>query len=361
MNVPDYISPIVAYRAWQWDFARSWTSTPPLKSLNGEWWFPGRPLSAKCGASVARRSPTVRNNHNAPQIGCMCGIYAAKSFDQLRWMGYDRRGICGEVNLWGTIVEHRFGWRAQFAYPKTLVLPFEIVPIGMNEVIERLKGLTAYGADILIDDGRENIVLWTKKSGYDSSGLDYLLTQQLAAVVSIAVLTTDGSGTLLQNGVPARHSAEIVFNALRLPLNETDSIIRQIQEPQAKVVVIDLIPDTIRLARHVIRAIREANNQLLVFARAARAEMDPMDAIAAMRSTPVAPDAYLARDGRFDVQAAYISLSVKSMKGCWKGGAFPPGGTGSPGGPPPPPAVPVYSPRGRFPRTPGPSAVAWAT
>ncbi|MGB9162665.1 MAG: hypothetical protein WCB72_24760, partial [Candidatus Sulfotelmatobacter sp.] len=163
-----------------------------------------------------------------------------------------------------------------------------------------------------------------------------------------------------KNGVPARHSAEIVFNALRLPLNETDSIIRQIQEPQAKVVVIDLIPDTIRLARHVIRAIREANNQLLVFARAARAEMDPMDAIAAMRSTPVAPDAYLARDGRFDVQDAYIRLSMKSMKGWWKGGAFPPGGTGSPGGPLPPPAVPVYSPPGRFPRTPGPSVVAWA-
>jgi hypothetical protein len=357
MNVPDYISPIVACRAWQWDFARSWTSTPPLKSLNGEWWFPGRPLSAKCGAPVARRSPTVRNNHNAPQIGCMCGIYAAKSFDQLRRMGYDRRGICGEVNLWGTIVEHEFGWRAQFAYPKTLVLPFAIVLSGMNEVFVRLKGLIAYGADILIDDGRRNVALWAKESGYDPAGLDLLRTRQLAAVARIAVLTTDGSGILLQNGVPAQHSAEIVFKDLRLPLKEADPIVRQIQEPQAKVVVIDLIPDTIRLARHVIRAIREANNQILVFARGARGEMDPMDAVASIRSAPAAPDGYLARDGRFDVQAAYIRLSMKRMKG---GGAFPPGGAGSPGGPPPPPAVPVYSPRGRFPRTPGPSAVAWA-
>ena len=55
-------------------------------------------------------------------------------------------------NLWGTVVEHTFGWRAQFAYPKTLVLPFEIVLIGINEAVTRLKGLTAYGADILIDD-----------------------------------------------------------------------------------------------------------------------------------------------------------------------------------------------------------------
>ncbi|MGA7946376.1 MAG: hypothetical protein ACLPH5_23435 [Candidatus Sulfotelmatobacter sp.] len=359
MNVPDYVSPIVAYRAWQWDFARSWTSTPPLKSLNGEWWFPGRPLSAKCGAPVARCSPTVRNNHNAPQIDCRCGIYAAKTFDQLRRMGYDRRGICGEVNLWGTIVEHKFGWRAQFAYPKTLVLPFEIVLIGMSEVIERLEGLTAYGADILVD-GRENIALWARESGYNSAGLDFLRTRQLAAVAPIAFLTTDGSGILLQNGVPARHSAEIVFKDLRLPLNETDPIVRQIQEPQAKVVVIDLIPDTIRLARHVIHAIRKANDQIFVFARVARGEMGPMNAAASMHFAPDAPDAYLARDGRFDVQDAYIRLSMKSMKGWWKGGAFPPGGTGSPGGPLPPPAVPVYSPPGRFPRTPGPSVVAWA-
>ena len=86
--------------------------------------------------------------------------------------------------------------------------------------------------------------------------------------------------------------------------------------------------------------------------------MDPMDAVASIRSAPAAPDGYLARDGRFDVQAAYIRLSMKRMKG--GGGAFPPGGAGSPGGPPPPQAVPVYSPRGRFPRTPGPNAMAFA-
>ena len=185
-----------------------------------------------------------------------------------------------------------------------------------------------------------------KESRYNSAGLDILRTRQLAAVVPIAVLTTNGSGILLQNGVPAQHSAEIVFKDLRLPLKEADPIVRQIQEPQAKVVIIDLIPDTIRFARYIIRAIREAKNQIFVFAIVARAEVGPINTIASIRPAPDAPNGYLARDGRFDVQAAYISLSVKSMKGCWKGGAFPPGGTGSPGGPPPPPAVPVYSPRG---------------
>jgi len=34
-----------------------------------------------------------------------------------------RGGIYGEVYLWGRVVEHPAGWRAQFAYPKTLKLP----------------------------------------------------------------------------------------------------------------------------------------------------------------------------------------------------------------------------------------------
>jgi hypothetical protein len=41
-------------------------------------------------------------------------------------MGYQRYGICGEVYLWGRLVEHELGWRAQFAYPKTLFLPLWI-------------------------------------------------------------------------------------------------------------------------------------------------------------------------------------------------------------------------------------------
>jgi hypothetical protein len=64
----------------------------------------------------------VHGRHEAPQATCTCGIYADKSFDHLRDQGYLRRGIGGEVYLWGKVIEHQSGWRAQFAYPKTLVL-----------------------------------------------------------------------------------------------------------------------------------------------------------------------------------------------------------------------------------------------
>lgn len=52
----------------------------------------------------------VHGRHEAPQATCTCGIYAAKSFDHLRDQGYLRRGIRGEVYLWGNVIEHQSGY-----------------------------------------------------------------------------------------------------------------------------------------------------------------------------------------------------------------------------------------------------------
>src|SRR5208283_2116363 len=117
MNIPDYISPIVGDRVGQWN-------ATGLKSLNGEPWLPGRPLAAGC--RVATRGTIVgcgeggHGAHESPHSACTCGVYAAKNRDHLRRVGYEGRGIHGEVYLWGTVVEHILGWRAQFAYPKSL-------------------------------------------------------------------------------------------------------------------------------------------------------------------------------------------------------------------------------------------------
>jgi hypothetical protein len=111
MTIPDYVSPIVAYRVWRWDAAG-------LRSLNGEPWPPGRPLAAGCRASV-RGTMVGRAAHDAresPRPACTCGVYAAKSLDHPRKIGYDRYGIRGEVSLWGPVVEHDLGWRAQYAW-----------------------------------------------------------------------------------------------------------------------------------------------------------------------------------------------------------------------------------------------------
>ena len=122
MKIPDYISPIVAHRVWKWD-------ATGLNSLNGEQWLPDRPVEARCRvAPAARHVRVVDRADKVPDRNCTCGIYAAKNIEHLRQLGYADRGICGEVYLWGTVVEHALGWRAQFAYPKNLVLPFTCYP-----------------------------------------------------------------------------------------------------------------------------------------------------------------------------------------------------------------------------------------
>jgi hypothetical protein len=122
--------------------------------------------------SRAQASP---NLHEPPHSDCTCGVYAAKNVEHLRQFGYENRGIHGEVYLWGRVVEHKLGWRAQFAYPKSLFLPPEAIPFSLSEIDARLKTLIAFGADIFIVGDHESISFWKNGSGYDAAGLDYLI------------------------------------------------------------------------------------------------------------------------------------------------------------------------------------------
>jgi len=160
MTAPDYISPIVGYRVWRWDAG--------LKSLNGIQWQPHQALTSVCRA---------QGSHEIPEARCTCGIYASKSLSHLRRLGYMENRVHGEVNLWGTVVEHQDGWRAQFAYPRNLVVPLAIVPLGMNRLDLWLTSLSAYGCDIFIDGEAGTVPLWRKDSGAAAAGID-LLTQR---------------------------------------------------------------------------------------------------------------------------------------------------------------------------------------
>jgi hypothetical protein len=162
VKIPDLISPIVGHRVWRWDAAG-------LRSLNGKRWSPRRPLAAICGAGNGHDA------HEQPHLDCSCGVYAAKSREHLRQLGYEGRGIRGEVHLWGTVVEHELGWRAQFAYPKTMFLPPHLIPSDTKEMEARLGALAAYDIDIFMLGGGRKIPLCWKGSGFDAAGLDYLI------------------------------------------------------------------------------------------------------------------------------------------------------------------------------------------
>lgn len=77
--------------------------------------------------------------------------------------------------MWGTVVEHERGWRAQLAYPKNLFLSLDALPFTLAEIWSRLQALTLYGSDIFVLDNDQIISLWGKRSGFDPSGLDYLI------------------------------------------------------------------------------------------------------------------------------------------------------------------------------------------
>ncbi len=172
MTVPDFISPVVGYRVWQWD-------ATGLRSLNGEKWFAHQPLSAVCRAdacgSIAGLSKATHNPTELPSFSCTCGIYAARTMEHLRQCGYRKLGVHGEVFLWGTVVEHDRGWRAQFAYPKTLFLAVDAIPFSLSEINVRLKTLAEFGTDIFLLHDRERVALWKHCSGFDDAGLNYLI------------------------------------------------------------------------------------------------------------------------------------------------------------------------------------------
>jgi hypothetical protein len=170
VKIPDYISPVVAYRVWRW-------KETGLQSLNGEPWLPGQHLEARCRvAPAARHLRVAETAKEVPDRNCTCGVYAAKNLEHLRQIGYANGGVCGEVYLWGTVVEHKLGWRAQFAYPKSLGLPLSLLPFTLAELNARLLALIAFGIDIFVLHNKESMRLWKHGQGYDSDGLDYIIS-----------------------------------------------------------------------------------------------------------------------------------------------------------------------------------------
>ena len=117
----------------------------------------------------------MHDAHEPPQTDCTCGVYAAKTIEHLHQCGYKKFGIHGEVYLWGTVVEHERGWRAQFAYPKSLVLQPDAIPSDTKEMEARLGALAAYDTDIFIVGCGQSIPLCRRGLGYDAAGLDYLI------------------------------------------------------------------------------------------------------------------------------------------------------------------------------------------
>lgn len=129
--VPDKIGYVTAYRLWEVDSYGYLCST-----TSGYRWPAGAPIVAQCLDNYAVHDQT-------PDFKCVCGIYALKSpYPECSSGDY----IGGTVALWGYVVEHEIGYRAEKAYPLSL---FTCGHTSMDSLGPIVKAGKIYGIPVL--------------------------------------------------------------------------------------------------------------------------------------------------------------------------------------------------------------------
>lgn len=149
---PDFIEPLEAWRVWKV------VRRDGLYSLGSvvqrTVWPAGEAFVAEClaGGRLPRLLRRRKARHDAPDVGCECGIYAA-GLDVVGQYAADApfsnvSRVLGLVALWGTVVECARGYRASHAYPRRIFVPAdagEAWRIGWDEVA---LGLCRYGVPV---------------------------------------------------------------------------------------------------------------------------------------------------------------------------------------------------------------------
>lgn len=108
--------PIIAYRTWM--ITRDSKSIRSLMDTSDYPWPHMKRYEAQCSELLS-----IRTQHSyklTPFENCSCGIYAFNSIESLINQRRQTGGIhviFGKVSLWGKVIPHKFGYRAEFAYP----------------------------------------------------------------------------------------------------------------------------------------------------------------------------------------------------------------------------------------------------
>lgn len=136
--------PILAWRSWRLRIDPETGGVEPrLEScVYGDPWPEREAFSAYCP------------EHEKPDPTCGCGIYAVTTREAaLDWAGWTQSAlphpiVLGRVQLWGRVLPHSAGYRAELAYPYELgVLVSENLGVADARRLERLLQAT-YLVDI---------------------------------------------------------------------------------------------------------------------------------------------------------------------------------------------------------------------
>jgi hypothetical protein len=140
MTAPLVVGPLYGYRWWRVEWQGK---DPVLRSLYFATPWPAQdPLRAACETKAGPLSTWVRRllgqepaTHPAPTWACRCGIYglarlelddAIETSPQICQHGLFGRSVqvFGTLLLWGRVVQHEQGYRAEYAQPlKLLAVP----------------------------------------------------------------------------------------------------------------------------------------------------------------------------------------------------------------------------------------------
>jgi hypothetical protein len=285
--------PVVGHRIWGWDGAG-------LISLNGEYWVPRQAIKAICKTS--NRAGTPVREHQAPQLYCFCGVYATKTKEPLHaFTGFHR--ISGEVYLWGTVVEHSSGWRAQFAYPKSLTLLPYSIPYGERESKVFLNAITGYGADLYLAEAGRYVEVWSKSSGFLKDGLDrvtILANQKICRRLRVAVFAENEERLkFLQDRIESARVTEVVHGQVGLPSDDADSIFQHLKRRGTEVVLVDLVSPSMEAAKRTFRVMRCARSNVALLPI-----IDPQDRNAVVAALSVSSHGFINRKNPQEIAEA---------------------------------------------------------
>ena len=141
---PDYIEPLEAWRVWK--VVRVDGAYRLGSVVHGTVWPAGDELRAEClRVRLFRRR---RRRHDAPNVDCECGVYAAGLTQLDLYVAEGLRGplsrVVGRVALWGTVVECERGFRASHAYPARIYVPHDAGAAWRTSWEDVALGLCAY-------------------------------------------------------------------------------------------------------------------------------------------------------------------------------------------------------------------------
>jgi hypothetical protein len=119
LRAPDVLGEVIAWRAWK---VIGSDRLPMLSSVTHATtiWHPAHYTFATCGGSSSCRRSV--GDLRVPGERCSCGLYAAKTREQLIGLGYGV--LIGEVALSGKVIPGTQGWRAEKGRIAKLYVPF---------------------------------------------------------------------------------------------------------------------------------------------------------------------------------------------------------------------------------------------